>query len=331
MIRNVHEREFPVSAEVAGALLDTAGGPRDALWPAPAWVPMVLDTPLRVGSAGGHGPIRYRVTGYRPGRMLESTLEPGMGLNGRHTFTVEPLGPAACRIRHEIRGSVSGTGRVLWPLVVRPVHDAVLEDLLDRAELMLGVGPAPVRRWSPWVRLLRRFVFPPKVRAVPPVSDGLLRGALERVDAADAYAVDVPPAAPQDPRWWAERLFRHPPSWVAGLLALRERLVGLVGIERAAGDEFDVRTGTDDEVLLGADAGHLDFRASVRREPERVVLSTVVGLRGRRGRLYWSVVRLVHPLVVRALLARAARVACRSTTGGPGFRPATTREPAARS
>ena len=157
-IRNVHQRELPVPAGDVAVLLETAGGPRDAIWPSPAWDPMVLDMPLRVGSAGGHGPLRYRVTRHEPGRLLEFTTDPGQGLDGTHTFTVEPLGPGRCRLRHEVAGRSSGAGRLLWPLAVRWMHDAVLEDLLDRVERTLGTGPARPARWTAWVRLLRRLV-----------------------------------------------------------------------------------------------------------------------------------------------------------------------------
>ena len=68
-------------------------------------------------------------------------------------------------------------------------------------------------------------------------------------------------------------------------MALREALVGLVGIERARGDEFDTRDRTGDEVLLRADSAHLDFRCVVRCEARRVVLATAVDLHGFRGRL----------------------------------------------
>jgi hypothetical protein len=61
-----------------------------------------------------------------------------------------------------------------------------------------------------------------------------------------------------------------------------------------------------DEVLLGSDERHLDFRVSVRREPTRVVVTTVVCLNNARGRAYSALVRLVHPTILRAMLARAA-------------------------
>ncbi|TCK26906.1 DUF2867 domain-containing protein [Pseudonocardia endophytica] len=323
MVRNVHSREFDVPVAEAGALLDTLGGPDDVLWPSPWWPAMHLDQPLRSGSAGGHGPIRYRVGRYEPGRLLECGVDPGVGLDGTHTFTVEAVGADRCRIRHEIDGRTTGTMRLGWPLAVRWLHDAVLEDLLDRADAALGTGPARPATWSPWVRVLRRITGRSPVEAVPVPDDGLLdaRGA----DAADAFAVRIGPGLPDDPRWWARALFRDLPPVVVGLLALREALVGLVGIERARGDEFDPRTSTDDEVLIAADAGHLDFRCVVRTAPRRVVLATAVDLHGFRGRLYWGVVRHVHPWVVRAMLARAARRARDQVT--PPARPAAVSSP----
>jgi hypothetical protein len=100
---------------------------------------------------------------------------------------------------------------------------------------------------------------------------------------------------------------------VTALMGLRQALVGLAGIERGDTSAFDTIARTDDEVLLGADAGHLDFRASVRREADRVVVSTVVLLRNRRGRAYFALVRPIHPVVVRGMLARAARRLSRSS------------------
>jgi hypothetical protein len=89
-------------------------------------------------------------------------------------------------------------------------------------------------------------------------------------------------------------------------MGLRQALVGLVGIERGSSESFTVLARDGAEVLLGSDAGHLDFRAVVRTESEQVVLTTVVQLHNLRGRAYFGLVRLVHPLIVRSMLRRAA-------------------------
>jgi hypothetical protein len=77
------------------------------------------------------------------------------GVEGGHRLEVEPAETGAVVLRHVAEGRMSGRMLVAWPLVIRPLHDALLEDLLDHAELAVTgtvTGPA---RWSPWVRLLR--------------------------------------------------------------------------------------------------------------------------------------------------------------------------------
>lgn len=306
MIYNVHERVLPVPVGTVGPLLDRLGGPDDVLWPSPAWEPMVLDGPVAVGAAGGHGPIRYHVTRWVPGRAVEFTFAPGLGLDGTHTLTAEPAGPARTVVRHVLQGRLTGLMHLGWPLAVRWMHDAVLEDLLDRAETATGTGPARPARWSAWVRLLQRLeVRRARATAVPDTP--LLVAPLPRVDWSDAHAVDRYPGMPADPQVWADAIFRDPPGWVVTLLGVREALVGLVGIARGGSSSFDTVARSADEVLLGTDEAHLDFRASVLVESGRVVLSTVVQLHNLRGRLYFAPVRLAHPMVVRAMLTRAAR------------------------
>ena len=42
-----------------------------------------------------------------------------------------------------------------WPLIYRPLHDALMEDSLYVAARNLGVAGAERRQWSVWVRVLR--------------------------------------------------------------------------------------------------------------------------------------------------------------------------------
>jgi hypothetical protein len=156
-VRNVHARELPAPANRVGALLDRIGRPGDPLWPAPAWPSMVLEGPLAVGVRGRHGPIRYHVSRYRPGREIEFTFADGVGVRGTHTLTVEPAGRDRCVLRHVVAGQLYGPMRAVWPLGMRWMHDACVEDLLDGAEIALGTGPAQPARWSPWVRFLQHY------------------------------------------------------------------------------------------------------------------------------------------------------------------------------
>jgi hypothetical protein len=266
---------------------------------------MVLEAPLAVWVRGRHGPIRYQVTRYVPGRSVEFTFDEGVGLRGTHRFEVVPRDQQSCLVRHVVEGRTAGRMRLVWPLAMRWLHDAVVEDLLDRVAIDAGHPPTRPAQWSWWVRRIRRARHP-QVSAVPVPDTPLLAGALPQVDWTDAYAVRRPAGSPSDPQVWADAVFHAPPVWVGALLVAREALVRLVGIDRAGRGAFDPVACTDDEVLLGIDQSHLAFRASVLCEPERVVVSTVVHLHNRRGRLYSLLVRRLHPAVVRAMLRRAA-------------------------
>ena len=157
-MRNVQSRVIDAPVSEIGALLDRFGSADDALWPSAHWAAAILDRGLEPGSTGGHGVIRYSVTEYVPGRRVRLQFAPEVGIDGFHELIVTPRGPGRSELSHVIDGKVRGSMRVLWPLAVRWLHEAVLHDLLDNAERettgALKNGPA---RWSPLVRVLRRI------------------------------------------------------------------------------------------------------------------------------------------------------------------------------
>ncbi|HWQ62510.1 MAG TPA: SRPBCC family protein [Negativicutes bacterium] len=154
MVTNIHAREIPVPTEDAGALLDSLSSRCDLLWPHEKWPRMRLDRPLGVGAAGGHGPIGYVVEAYEPGHYVRFRFTSPRGFLGTHCFFVARTGPAAVQIRHEINMQLKGAALLTWPLAVRWLHDALLEDALDKAESYLTARPVS-RPWSLWVRCLR--------------------------------------------------------------------------------------------------------------------------------------------------------------------------------
>jgi hypothetical protein len=76
------------------------------------------------------------------------------GFNGTHGFDVEPLGAERTRLRHVLEMRTKAPALVSWPLVFRPLHNALIEDSLARAEQSAGVVSRE-RSWSPWVKVLR--------------------------------------------------------------------------------------------------------------------------------------------------------------------------------
>lgn len=152
-ICNVHQRRIEARPEQVWDLLMAMSGPDDQLWP--DGVPALrFDGPLAVGAQGGHGPIRYQLTSLDETTGIVFRFQEPTGLVGHHSFHVLPDGKGGTVLRHELVARSEGWMRVQWPLVVRWVHDAVLEELLDRAELGTGHVPAHPHQRSPWVRSL---------------------------------------------------------------------------------------------------------------------------------------------------------------------------------
>ncbi|MDQ3696479.1 MAG: SRPBCC family protein [Gemmatimonadota bacterium] len=157
LIRNVHERLLSLAPAQVGALIDSLASPDDGLWPRDRWPAMRLDRPLTVGAIGGHGPIRYTVDEYEPGLKIRFRFTGMAGFVGTHGFIAEPAASGGTRLRHELLMHTEGSARLTWPAVFRPLHDALIEDALDRAAVAAGQPPsAPA--WSPWVRVLRRVL-----------------------------------------------------------------------------------------------------------------------------------------------------------------------------
>ena len=157
MTRNVHERTLLADASRVGDLLDSLGSSQDRLWPRDCWPSMRFDRPLQVGAIGGHGPIRYVVEGYNPGCAVWFRFTRPTGFKGGHRFDLESTVTGGTRLRHMLAMDLRGAARVSWPLIFRPLHDALLEDLLDRAAVAVGEPPAG-QAWSLWVRILRAML-----------------------------------------------------------------------------------------------------------------------------------------------------------------------------
>ena len=149
-IRNVHERTLSCSAEECGALIDSLASADDRLWPADRWPAMRFDGGLVPGARGGHGPIGYEVAALIPGREARFTFT-GRGVTGQHWLELDTTGTRPV-LRHVLQARTCGRVTVSWKLAIRWLHDALLEDALDRAQ---GLPP---RLLPPHVRLLRALL-----------------------------------------------------------------------------------------------------------------------------------------------------------------------------
>ena len=115
---------------------------------------MAFDRPLEAGASGGHGPIRYFIESYSRGHSVKFRFTAPAGFDGWHGYEIVDASAERCVLRHTLEMTTRGLTRFSWPLVFRPLHDALLEDSLALAQASLGQIPT-VQRWSFWVRFLR--------------------------------------------------------------------------------------------------------------------------------------------------------------------------------
>jgi hypothetical protein len=155
MVTNVHERIIDADPDAVGALIDALASPSDGLWPAGQWPAMRLDRPLAIGARGGHGPIRYVVEDHVPSRMVRFRFRSPAGFDGYHEYLVLPRSGGGSTLRHSLLMTTNGLARLSWPLVIGPLHDALIEDSFDKAVGTLKAEKPAQRRWNLRVRVLR--------------------------------------------------------------------------------------------------------------------------------------------------------------------------------
>jgi hypothetical protein len=157
-------------------------------------------------------------------------------------------------------------------------------------------------------------------------SETLAARAFPHMDYADAYAVRLPAGAPNDLDTVVRAALGTAPRWVALLMRLRDWIVGMIGLKTASrsawrnpghvtlqvGESIGIFRVFDravDELLLGEDDRHLDFRVSVLIQNDGsadwAIVSTVVRFNSWLGWAYFLPVRRFHKLIVPAMLRSA--------------------------
>jgi hypothetical protein len=156
--------------------------------------------------------------------------------------------------------------------------------------------------------------------------DGALRRYYQEGDFLDGQWVPLPHPAPDAADLTLATFFGMPP-WVKGLLLMRDGLVAPFGLKTGRSESFRaptrdevlnctypgvfaVHSATPDEVILGTDDRHLDFRVSILRSvpDDLVAVSTWVRPHNMAGRAYLAAVYPFHRIIVARCLANAARL-----------------------
>ena len=153
-VTNIHHRIIARPITEVGPLLSTISNKNSQIWPVDKWPPMRFKEGLTIGARGGHGPIRYVIETIDPGRQLRFRFTRPSGFVGYHALQLEPVAQNRTQIIHTIQMRTMGLAAISWPLVIRWLHDALIEDAFDKIENQL-TGSNKSTPWNWWVRVLR--------------------------------------------------------------------------------------------------------------------------------------------------------------------------------
>lgn len=124
--------------------------------------------------------------------------------------------------------------------------------------------------------------------------------------------------------------FNSSPQWANQLMTLRDKIVGKFGLKTASQltadqknvDHFKFEPGerlgifklyirTDNELIMGEDDKHLNFRFSLLLDPVKndlgnktITLTTMVEFKNLFGRLYFMAVKPFHQLILKSTLKK---------------------------
>jgi len=162
----------------------------------------------------------------------------------------------------------------------------------------------------------------PQVRRTTPPSESVVAKWYENASLLDSYSIDLRASEQLSMRELATRALAAPPTWQKVLIAVRDATVTPFGIKtsgmvRESWDSnervgfFPVHWEGRDEIVLGADDRHLDFRLSLLRRLSPtgalIIATTIVHTHNALGFTYLNLIRPFHHLVVRSNVARFAQ------------------------
>jgi hypothetical protein len=129
-ITNRHERIVAAPPERIAALVADF----DRVWPAE-----LAPAPRRQGHRLYDTGLMLWEEFDRPGAIRAFRVVRPDGLRGEHWFELE-LAEGATVLRHTVEGCAAGTYEAIWRERIEPLHDLILEALLDNVEAAVASG-----------------------------------------------------------------------------------------------------------------------------------------------------------------------------------------------
>jgi hypothetical protein len=140
-----------------------------------------------------------------------------------------------------------------------------------------------------------------------PPESSLISADFGTVDYCDSYRIKKTTA--ENVEEITRRLFQAP-KWVRGLMKTRDFLVRPFGLKTAKETQsdkiFPVIAQTENEIVMGINDRHLNFRVSILlgREKSYIYTTTLVQYNNRFGKAYFLLIKPFHKFIVRSVMKR---------------------------
>jgi hypothetical protein len=159
--------------------------------------------------------------------------------------------------------------------------------------------------------------------------DSLLNAYRAADDFLDTYSIPIPgreDLLTADMRVLAERILTADIGWITALMKFRDKLAGLIGMKttqalaqeqtaaaasgKGVGDRvgfFKIYSVSDNEIILGENDWHQDFRLSLYRQRQgggQIFASTCCKRHNLAGHAYLALILPFHKMIVKTMLAR---------------------------
>lgn len=156
-VLNIHKRNIFTKKESVSALFSTLATDDDKMWPSEKWPKMKFRDGLKIGSSGGHGPIRYTIVDFKPESHVVFKFQKPSGFDGIHKFEITEIDSNETQIIHTIDMITSGIGTFKWIIAIQSLHNALIEDAFDRVQNRFTTEPKETK-WNLWVKILRAIL-----------------------------------------------------------------------------------------------------------------------------------------------------------------------------
>lgn len=157
-----------------------------------------------------------------------------------------------------------------------------------------------------------------KVRSEENPNTELIRQSLEKVDFNDVFSTTN---QQDDLNVIAHKIFDTQPKWVAFLFRVRNFLVKIIGLKTTQPEDYHTQYEvggyigffklfaiTPNELIMGLDDSHLNFRVSIYNSQDptfNIKVTTLVQYVNRTGKIYLFFVKPFHRIIVRKMVKQA--------------------------